>query len=355
MSTPDTGPAPAKSDQPRAVIFTCAGATLAPAERDFFAEADPLGFILFADNCLDPDQIRDLVAALRDCVGRGDAPVLIDQEGGRVARLSPPHWRESPPMRPFGQLAERDMEGAMEAVRLNAALIARELFDLGINVDCAPVLDVPAPDAHDIIGDRAFSPDPEIVARLGQAFCDGLLAGGVMPVIKHMPGHGRALVDSHHELPVVAAPLDELERTDFLPFRALKAQPFAMVAHVVYSAADAERAATISRTVTDGVIRRDIGYEGVLISDDISMEALAGSPMERTRAVLDGGCDVALHCSGKLDEMKGMIEACPPLSDVSAERLGRAMAMVGTPSPVDADDVARRIDGLLASVTTAGG
>ncbi|MEE8515068.1 MAG: glycoside hydrolase family 3 N-terminal domain-containing protein, partial [Alphaproteobacteria bacterium] len=187
------------------MIFTCAGPTLKAGERDFFAEADPLGFILFADNCVEPDQIRDLVAALRDCVGRDDAPVLIDQEGGRVARLKPPHWRATPPARPFGQLAERDMDAATEAVRLNAGLIARELYDLGINVDCAPVLDVPAPDAHDIIGDRAFSPDPEIVARLGQAFCDGLLAGGVMPVIKHIPGHGRALVDSHHELPVVAA------------------------------------------------------------------------------------------------------------------------------------------------------
>ncbi len=355
MSTPDAGPAPARSDQPRAVIFTCAGPTLTPGERDFFAEADPLGFILFADNCVDPGQIRDLVAALRDCVGRGDAPVLIDQEGGRVARLKPPHWRASPPARPFGQLAERDMDAATEAVRLNARLIAGELYDLGINVDCAPVLDVPAPDAHDIIGDRAFSSDPEIVARLGQAFCDGLLAGGVMPVIKHIPGHGRALVDSHHELPVVAAPLVELERSDFLPFRALKAQPFAMVAHVVYAAADAERAATISPAVTDGVIRRDIGYEGVLISDDISMEALAGSPSARTRAVLDGGCDVALHCSGKLDEMKGMIGACGPLSADAAKRLNRAMAMVGSPEPIDADEVAGRIEALLAAITPAGG
>lgn len=350
MSIPDASPVP-----PRAVIFTCAGPTLSAGERDFFADADPLGFILFADNCSEPGQIRDLVAALRDCVGRADAPVLVDQEGGRVARLKPPHWREAPPARPFGQLAAHDMDAAILAVRLNALLIAAELYDLGINVDCAPVLDVPAPDAHDIIGDRAFSADPETVARLGQACCEGLLAGGVMPVIKHIPGHGRALVDSHHELPVVAAALDELERTDFLPFRALKAQPFAMVAHVVYSAADTERAATISRAVTDGVIRRDIGFEGLLISDDISMEALAGSPEERARAVLDGGCDVALHCSGKLDEMKAMVGACGPLGADTLGRLDRAMAMVKVPESVDTDAVAGRIDALLATVTSVGG
>ena len=332
---------------PRAVIFGCAGPALAPEERRFFEQADPLGFILFANNCETPDQIRALVAELRSCVGRADAPVLIDQEGGRVARLKPPHWRAAPAARPFGALAEQDIERAEEAVRLNARLIAAELFDLGINVDCAPVLDVPAPGAHDVIGDRAFSLVPETAASLGRAFCAGLLEGGVMPVLKHIPGHGRAMVDSHLDLPVVEAPLDELRKVDFHPFRALAAQPFAMVAHVVYRAIDAKAPATVSRSVIEEIIRGEIGFKGLLISDDLSMEALKGSPGERAQAVLAAGCDAALHCSGKIEDMEELAQACARLSDTAVMGLSRALAMARPPEPIAFAALSTQLDVLL--------
>ena len=321
--------------------------TLGKAERDFFQTADPLGFILFANNCESPDQIRTLTAALRSSVGREDALVLIDQEGGRVARLKPPHWRAAPAAAAFGTLFERDRERALEAVQLNARLLAAELDDLGINVDCAPVLDVPVPGAHDVIGERAFSAQPETVAALGESFCHGLLEGGVMPVLKHIPGHGRAMTDSHFDLPVVNAPLEELRLRDFHPFKALGAQPFAMIAHVVYEAIDAKAPATVSRAVTDGVIRGEIGFEGVLLSDDLSMEALEGSLPERAEAVLAGGCDVALHCSGKLDEMEAVADACGAMSETAMARLARGLGMRRKPEPVDPAVLERRIDRLL--------
>lgn len=332
---------------PKAVIFGCAGLTLGEAERDFFQTANPLGFILFANNCESPDQIRALTAALRSSVGRADALVLIDQEGGRVARLKPPHWRAAPAAAAFGTLFERDSEGALEAARLNARLIAADLDDIGIDVDCAPVLDVPVPGAHDVIGDRAFSASPETVAALGEAFCHGLLEGGIMPVLKHIPGHGRAMTDSHHELPVVNAPLEELRLRDFHPFKALGAQPFAMAAHVVYEAIDAKAPATVSRAVTDGVIRGELGFEGVLLSDDLSMEALKGSLPERAEAMLAGGCDVALHCSGKLDEMEAVAAACGAMSEAALARLARGLGMRRMPQPVDRAIVERRIDTLF--------
>ena len=332
---------------PKAVIFGCAGLTLGEAERDFFQTADPLGFVLFANNCESPDQIRALTAALRSSVGREDALVLIDHEGGRVARLKPPHWRGAPAAAVFGTLFERDREGALEAARLNALLLAADLDDVGINVDCAPVLDVPMPGAHDVIGDRAFSASPETVAALGEAFCAGLLEGGVMPVVKHIPGHGRAMTDSHHGLPVVSAPLEELRLRDFVPFKALGAQPFAMAAHVVYEAIDAQAPATLSRAVTDGVIRGEIGFEGVLLSDDLSMEALKGSLAERAEAVLAGGCDVVLHCSGKLDEMEAVAAVSGAMSETAMARLARGLEMRQKPAPVDRTIVERRIDTLL--------
>ncbi len=321
--------------------------TLGKAERDFFRTADPLGFILFANNCESPDQIRALTAALKSSVGRADALVLIDQEGGRVSRLKPPHWRAAPAAAAFGTVFERDSEGALEAARLNARLLAADLDDIGINVDCAPVLDVPVPGAHDVIGDRAFSAAPETVAALGEAFCAGLLEGGVMPVLKHIPGHGRAMTDSHHHLPVVNAPLEELRLRDFLPFKALAAQPFAMAAHVVYQAIDAKAPATVSRAVTDGVIRGELGFEGLLLSDDLSMEALEGSLAERTGAVLAGGCDVALHCSGKLDEMEAVAAVSGAMSEAAMARLARGLGMRRKPEAVDRAIVERRIDTLL--------
>ena len=309
----------AERAKPTAVIFGCAGETLGADERTFFADADPLGFILFQRNCREPEQLRDLVSALRDSVKRDDAPVLVDQEGGRVQRLGPPHWRRRAAWRSFGDLAgERGLDRAIEAARGNAREIAGELADVGIDVNCIPLLDVPAPGGHGVIGDRAFSNDPEIVAALGRAVCEGLLSEGVTPVIKHMPGHGRATVDSHLSLPTVDAPAEALE-ADFAPFRALRDMPWAMTAHVVYAAFDAAAAATVSRNVIQRVIRGSIGYEGLLVSDDICMQALTGGPGARARAALDAGCDVVLHCNGDLDEMRETMRGTGPMS-------GRAIA-----------------------------
>jgi beta-N-acetylhexosaminidase len=258
---------------PRAVLFGCAGKTLDPHERDFFRDTDPLGFILFARNCETPEQIRSLVADLRASVGRADAPILIDQEGGRVARLRPPHWR----LYPSGAQIAALGSNAPEAARAAARLIADDLSALGISVDCLPVLDLSFPGADAVIGDRSFGADPDRVAELGRAVCEGLLSGGVLPVIKHIPGHGRGTVDSHFALPVVETPRAALEATDFAPFHKLNDMGWAMTAHIVYSALDAARPATLSPTVIDGVIRRDIGFDGVLVSDDLSMQASAAA------------------------------------------------------------------------------
>ncbi len=305
---------------PAAVVFGCAGGSLRRDERSFFADADPLGFILFRRNCREPEQVRDLVSALRDSVRRDDAPVLIDQEGGRVQRLGPPHWRRRAAWRSFGDMAaDRGLDPAIEAARVAAREMAGELVDLGIDVNCLPLLDVPVPGAHGVIGDRAFSEDPEVVAALGRAVCAGLLSEGVTPVIKHMPGHGRATVDSHSSLPAVDAPEEALE-TDFAPFRALRDMPWAMTAHVVYAAFDATAPATVSRSVIQRVIRGSIGYEGLLLSDDICMRALTGGPGARARAALDAGCDVVLHCTGELGEMRETIRGASPMSGRAMER-----------------------------------
>ena len=295
---------------PRAVILGCAGPEVSEREKRFFAEADPLGFILFARNCRTPGQVRTLAADLRASVERDDAPVLIDQEGGRVARLGPPHWRTPPAGRKFGELHDRDAAAAVEAARVNSRLIAADLAELGIDVDCLPVLDAPRPGADPIIGDRAYHTGPDIVAALGRAAADGLLAGGVLPVIKHIPGHGRANVDSHEALPVVDTPLGELDETDFEPFRALAGMPWAMTAHVVYSEIDGEAPATLSRHILTEIVRRRIGFEGLLVSDDLSMKALRGSMTGRAAGALAAGCDVALHCNGDMAEMEAVAAGC---------------------------------------------
>ncbi|MCW5749304.1 MAG: beta-N-acetylhexosaminidase, partial [Alphaproteobacteria bacterium] len=275
-----------------AMIFGCAGHRLSADERSFFRDVDPLGFILFARNVATPAQLRALTSDLRDSVGRADAPVLIDQEGGRVARLKPPYWRVAPPAAVFGELYAREPETAVEAARLNARLIAADLTPLGIDVDCAPVLDVTVPGAHGVIGDRAFGVDPATVAALGRAQADGLLLGGVMPVMKHIPGHGRARADSHLELPVVEATRGELEASDFAPFRALADLPWAMTAHVLYRALSGNRPATTSDVVVRDIIRGHIGFDGLLLTDDLSMGALDGTCAERAAASLAAGCDV---------------------------------------------------------------
>jgi len=357
---------------PRAVIFGLAGPQASDDELRFFRDADPLGFILFARNCVEPVQVRALVETLRGTVGRADAPVLIDQEGGRVQRLRPPHWRAAPPAAVFGALCgdesdddsgddiDDDSRGrsraAVEACYLNARLLGCELSALGISVDCAPMLDVRQPFGHDIIGDRAFAFDPQTVALLGRATCSGLLAEGVLPVIKHIPGHGRATLDSHLALPVVDAPLADLERVDFAPFAALAHHaPMAMTAHVVYSAIDPLAPASTSRAVVERAIRGAIGFDGLLISDDLCMRALAGTPVERAAAVLAAGCDVALHCNGELPEMRAVADACPPLTAMAQERIARAEVLRRAPiaAPLDRPEAERRLAVLLGAAAVA--
>ncbi len=312
---------------PAAVIFGCAGTALTDDERAFFRDVDPLGFILFARNIEAPDQVRRLVDSMRDSAGRDDAPVLIDQEGGRVQRLKPPHWRLAPPASVFGELYASDPAAAMMASRLNGRLLAADLAPLGIDVDCAPVLDVPVSGAHGVIGDRAFADNVRAVVALGRAQADGLLAGGIIPVMKHLPGHGRARADSHHELPVVDTTRAELERTDFAPFRALADLPWAMTAHVLYRALSSNQPATTSVRVIGEVIRDHIGFDGVLISDDLSMKALGGSHAERARQSLEAGCDVVLHCNGELAQMREIASAVGPLSPRAAARVARGAGL----------------------------
>ncbi|HEX4572852.1 MAG TPA: beta-N-acetylhexosaminidase [Dongiaceae bacterium] len=333
---------------PLAAIFGCAGTQLAEAERRFFARVDPAGFILFARNVADPAQLRELTGALRQAVGR-DVPILVDQEGGRVQRLKPPYWRAAPPPGRFGDLAAHDPAGAALAVRLNARLIGAELSAVGIDTVCAPSLDLRLAGAHQVIGDRAFSADPAIVAALGRTACEGFFEAGITPVIKHLPGHGRSQVDSHLHLPAVDAPLAELAASDFRPFRELADMPLGMTGHLLIRAVDAERPATISSRVIAEVIRGHIGFKAVLISDDLSMEALAGSVQARAAAAIAAGCDIALHCNGKLAEMEVIAEAVPALAPQTVARLAAARPPVSE-QPVDAAEALRQLDQLLAGM-----
>src|SRR5262245_61038249 len=315
---------------PRACIFGCLGTQLTGAERDFYRAAKPLGFILFQRNCQSPKQIRALISELRRCVGRRDAPVMIDEEGGRVQRLKPPTWHKRPAAAVFGELARRDLAKAIEAARLNARLIAEDLAILGFNADCAPVLDLRLPMTHVAIGDRAYSDDPATVAALARAACEGFLDGGVIPVIKHMPGHGRATADSHIEMPRVTASADELLRTDFAPFRALRDMPWAMTAHILFMALDGTAPATASKSVIEKTIRGAIGFQGLLFSDDLSMQALDGNLRQRAERALAAGCDVALHCNGNMDEMRQVADGAPPLSPEALHRVNSGLRIVNT-------------------------
>jgi len=306
----------------RALILGCSGTVLTPEETAFFREVRPWGFILFKRNIGAPDEVRALTAALRATLGRDDAPILIDQEGGRVQRMGPPHWPKYPAGARFGRL---DGAGAAMA-RLGARLMAHDLASVGINVDCAPMLDVPADGSDAIVGDRAYGASPDLVAGIGRAVAEGLMAGGVLPVIKHIPGHGRAACDSHHHLPVVDASRETLEATDFRPFRALADMPLAMSAHVVFTAIDPERPATQSATVIREIVRGLIGFDGLLMTDDLSMNALAGSFRERAEASFSAGIDAVLHCNGRMDEMRAVVEAAPVLG---GEPLRRAEAALG--------------------------
>jgi len=332
-----------------AVVLGCEGLRLSREERALFADVRPLGFILFRRNVESPAQVADLVAELRACAGRPDALVMIDQEGGRVCRLEPPHWRAAPPQGVFGALYARDPDRAREAVWLNARLIAHDLAALGVDVNCLPLLDVLDPAGHDIIGDRAYGNDPMVVAELGRVCADALLEGRVLPVIKHLPGHGRARADSHEHLPVVHAERAALEAVDFAAFKGLADAPLGMTAHVVYSAIDSDRAATLSPIVVNETIRTHIGFDGLLLTDDISMKALDGDFAVRARQSLEAGCDVVLHCNGDWDEMRATVAGCRALDAAGQARHARALAALRPPAPFDPGVALARLEDLLAS------
>jgi beta-N-acetylhexosaminidase len=332
----------------KAFISGCSGLSLSADERAFFAGERPWGLILFARNCQDPAQIRDLIADFRQIVGRDEAPVLIDQEGGRVQRLRPPHWPAYPTGRAYGAVFSKDPAKGRRATWLGARLIAFDLAALGINCDCLPLLDVPVAGAHDVIGDRAYGSDVDTVSILAREAADGLVAGGVLPVAKHIPGHGRAHVDSHLALPIVDTAVDELDRIDFEPFRRLADLPLAMTAHVVYDKLDADNPATCSPDVIARIIRGTIGFDGCLMSDDVSMQALSGTIGERVEALFGAGCDLALHCNGDLAEMQVVAEKSPLLAGDALRRADAALAGLRMPQPLDEAAARAEFEELMA-------
>lgn len=339
------------------VIVGCAGRALDDGERELFAAARPAGLILFARNIGDPDQVRALVADFRATVEDPAALVAIDQEGGRVARLGPPHWPVMPPAARFGALAASDFVDGAAAVELASALVSAELRDLGISMNCVPLLDVPVAGAHDIIGDRAWSEDPQLVARLGRVALDSILEAGILPVVKHIPGHGRAGIDSHQGLPHVACDLETLCETDLVPFKALADAPFAMTAHIVYDALDTVLPATLSAKIIAEVIRGEIGFAGLLLSDDLAMGALAGPHGARAQAARAAGCDIVLHCSGKLAETREVLDALEAIEPGSPldERLAAARARAHAGVEIDRDHAGARLADLLAGTPDAHG
>ncbi len=330
----------------RAFIAGCLGTSLTPDERAFFRDARPWGFILFRRNTQDPAQVAALTAQMRETVG-WHAPILIDQEGGRVQRMAPPHWPKYPAAQAF--LAINDPVAQREIVRLSARLMAHDLKAVGIDVDCLPVLDVPVAGSHDVIGDRAYAHEPDRVAQLGRAAAEGLLAGGVLPVIKHMPGHGRARADSHHDLPVVDASLDALRAHDFRPFRHLADMPLAMTAHVVFTAIDAKNPATISRKVVREIMRGELRYDGLIMTDDISMKALSGGFAQKARAAIRAGVDVVLHCHGIMEEMVAIAGAVPEMRGDRGRRAAMALARIRhEPEPLDVEAARAQLASALA-------
>jgi len=312
----------------KAMILGCAGKEITPDEVRFYGDERPWGFILFARNIGEPNQIKDLTAALRDSVGRPEAPVFIDQEGGRVQRLRPPIAPNYPSGSAIGALYRDNPEAGLRAAWLLARLHAFDLARFGITADCLPVLDVPIEGANDVIGTRAYGKDPKTVTELGRAAAEGLMSGGVLPVMKHIPGHGRAFADTHLELPTVDTPLEELRAHDFAPFKALNHLPMAMTAHVVYSAIDPDHPATTSAKVIEQVVRGEIGFDGLLVSDDTSMKALSGDFPEKAERILAAGCDLVLHCNGVMEEMRGIVSRTGPLRGRALERANRAMQSI---------------------------
>jgi beta-N-acetylhexosaminidase len=334
----------------RAFIAGIAGTVLTDRERAFFRESEPWGLIVFKRNINTPEQVRRLTDSFRDAVGRTDAPVLVDQEGGRVQRLGPPHWPTYPAGDAYGRLYDRNPQAGLAGARLGARLIATDLAAVGIDMDCWPLADVPVAGADAVIGGRAFGTDPDKVAALARAVAEGLREGGVLPVVKHIPGHGRALADSHYELPIVTADRAALDATDFRAFQRLADLPLAMTAHVVFTAIDPVTPATTSVTMVREVIRGLIGFDGVLMTDDISMEALSGDMRARSRASIAAGCDVVLHCNGRFDEMCAVAEAVPALEGAAARRAAAALAWHRPGPDIDVAEARRRFALMLAPV-----
>jgi beta-N-acetylhexosaminidase len=332
----------------KAFICGCAGPVLTRDEIAFVRGERPFGLILFQRNCREPEEVQTLVAAFREAVERADAPVLIDQEGGRVQRLKPPHWPAYPSAAVIAALHTADPAAGVRAAWLHGRLIAADLSDLGIDVDCAPVLDVSIAGTSPAIGNRSFGGDPLRVAALGRALADGLMDGGVLPVMKHLPGQGRATSDSHIGLPVVREDAEVLAASDFAPFAALADLPMAMTAHIVYSAIDPGRPATVSPVVIRDIIRGRIGFDGLLLSDDVSMHALSGDYGDRTAAIHDAGCDIVLHCNGRAEEMLAVADAAPELAGLSGERAARALRARRKPEPFDRLAAREEHRGLLA-------
>jgi beta-N-acetylhexosaminidase len=332
----------------KALITDAKGLALSADERAFFRDADPWGFIIFKRNVNAPDQLRALTESMRESVGR-EAPILVDQEGGRVQRLGPPHWPKYPPGAVYGALYDVDRKEGLRAAWLGARLIAHDLRDVGIDVDCLPLADVPVGGADQVIGDRAYGETPGKVAAIASAIAEGLADGGVLPVLKHIPGHGRANADSHHKLPVVHADRATLDATDFAAFRPLKRLPLAMTAHVVFTAIDPVHPATTSATMIGEVIRGFIGFGGLLMGDDVSMNALSGSIAERARASLKAGCDLVLHCNGKIDEMRAVASEASELSGEAARRAAAALAVRKSPSAIDLAAARRDFAAMMTS------
>ena len=332
----------------KAFITGLAGTELSATERDFIRAERPWGFILFRRNIDNPAQVAALSAEVRSVVGEGDAPILVDQEGGRVQRFRPPHWPLYPAGASFGQLYQIDPALGLRAARLSARLIADDLTKVGVTVDCLPLADVPIPAADDVIGDRAYGNDPKTVAAIARAVTQGLQEGGILPILKHIPGHGRAMADSHLSLPIVDTAKNELESIDFAAFKPLADLPMAMTAHVVFSAYDPAQPATTSARMIEQVIRGLIGFQGLLMSDDVGMHALAGSIAERTKALIAAGCDMVLHCSGELEEMHQVARETPELSGKALQRAKRALSSRKTPTtPFDRAAAQAELDGLI--------
>ena len=337
----------------RAFIIGVSGTELTAVEREFIRAERPWGFIPFKRNVENPAQVISLISELRGAASSPDAPVLIDQEGGRVQRLGPPHWPVYPAGAVFGALYDKDWALGLKAAELGAQLIAADLADLGITVDCLPLADVPVAGADAVIGNRAYGTEPAKVAAIARAVARGLELGGVLPVLKHIPGHGRATADSHFRLPTIDTSKDELEQADFAAFKPLADLPMAMTAHVVFSAYDTAHPATTSATMIEQVIRDVIGFQGLLMSDDVSMNALAGTIAERTRAIFAAGCDVVLHCNGKIEEMREVAGQVPELSGKALQRAEQALAARKAPQSFDRAAARAEFDALIAGANTA--